>query len=307
MTCQLSIVNYQFFNDLCRELKIFMLSKLTPFLSILFFLGLFSCENNAGKRVSAEKALSAFAIKKKPVVKDPLLIELDNLIKDQNLEDAIIGYRVMDCTQGEPFVIAEHNPNHFFIPASTQKLLTTGAALEIFGTQISRQIFMTNQNSLNWLANKLLKKVGEEKYQKRDFECGCRAVTEFWENKGLDVTGLKLYDGSGLSKENSLTPKFLTDVLFYMMTSPYSYIFYNSLPLSGISGTLRHYTTGTSAEGMIRAKTGTVNGVKSFAGYVNTLSGKKLIFAIIVNNFTCRTKVLKKKLEGVMVKMAEYD
>ena len=61
------------------------------------------------------------------------------------------------------------------------------------------------------------------------------------------------------------------------------------------------------AEGMIRAKTGTVNGVKSFAGYANTISGKKLIFAIIVNNFTCRTKVLKKKLENVMVKMAEYD
>jgi len=58
---------------------------------------------------------------------------------------------------------------------------------------------------------------------------------------------------------------------------------------------------------MIHAKTGTVNGVKSFAGYVNTLSGKKLIFAIIVNNFTCRTKVVKKKLENVMIRMAEYN
>ena len=234
-------------------------------------------------------------------------MELDNLMKDQNLEDAVIGYRVMECTKGKPKIIAEHNPDRFFIPASTQKLLTTGAALEIFGSQIARQIFMTNQNSLNWLANKLCKKVGEEKYQKRDFECGCRAVTEFWENKGLDVKGLKMYDGSGLSKDNSITPKFLTDVLFYMMTSPYNYIFYNSLPLSGISGTLRHYTIGTPAEGMIRAKTGTVNGVKSFAGYVNTLSGKKLIFAIIVNNVTCRAKILKKKLENVMVKMAEYN
>ena len=284
-----------------------MLSKLTPFLSILFFFGLFSCENNAGKKVSSDKLLSTIPVNKKPVVKDPLLLELENLTKDRNLEDAVIGYRVMDCTKGKPVLIAEHNESRFFIPASTQKLLTTGAALEIFGTQISRQIIMTNQNSLNWLANKLCKKVGEEKYQKRDFECGCRAVTEFWENKGLDVTGLKLYDGSGLSKENSLTPKFLTDVLLYMMTSPYNYIFYNSLPLSGISGTLRHYTIGTPAEGMIRAKTGTVNGVKSFAGYVNTVSGKKLIFAIIVNNVTCRAKVLKKKLESVMVRMAEYN
>ena len=284
-----------------------MLSRLTPFLSILFFFGLFSCESNQGKKASPDKLHAIISLQKKPVKKDPLLVELENLTKDKNLADAVIGYRVMECTKGKPLLIAEHNPDRFFIPASTQKLLTTGAALEIFGSQVSRQIFMTNQNSLNWLANKLLKKVGEEKYQKRGFEYGCRAVTEFWENKGLDVTGLKLYDGSGLSKENSLTPKFLTDVLFYMMTSPYSYIFYNSLPLSGISGTLRHYTTGTPAEGMIRAKTGTVNGVKSFAGYVNTISGKKLIFAIIVNNVNCRAKVLKKKLENVMVKMAEYD
>lgn len=283
-----------------------MLSKLTPFLSILFFLGLFSCERNSGKSTSTDNIAASIPLPKKPVKKDPLLIELDNLLKDQNLENAVIGYRIMDCTKGKPSVIAEHNQSEFFIPASTLKLLTTGAALETFGTQISRQIIMTNQNSLNWLANKLCKKVGEEKYQKRGFEYGCKAVTEFWQGKGLDVHGLKLYDGSGLSKENSLTPKFLTDVLYYMMTSPYGYIFYNSLPLSGMTGTLKRYTCGTPAQGMIRAKTGTVNGVKSFAGYVNTISGKKLIFAIIVNNFTCREKLLKKKMEKVMVKMAEY-
>jgi D-alanyl-D-alanine carboxypeptidase/D-alanyl-D-alanine-endopeptidase (penicillin-binding protein 4) len=92
-----------------------------------------------------------------------------------------------------------------------------------------------------------------------------------------------------------------------MTFSPHFPVFYSSLPLSGISGTLHRYMKGTPAEGMIHAKTGTVNGVKSFAGYVNTLSGKKLIFAIIVNNFTCRTKVVKKKLENVMIRMAEYN
>jgi serine-type D-Ala-D-Ala carboxypeptidase/endopeptidase (penicillin-binding protein 4) len=284
-----------------------MLARLTPFLSILFFLGLFSCENNPNTKLAADKTDIASQVQKKKKASDPLFAELENFKKDQSLQDATIGYMIMDCTNGKHEIVAECNPNQFFIPASTQKLLTTGAALEIFGDQISRQIFMTNQNSLNWLANKLLKKVGEEKYQKRDFANGCRAVTEFWNDKGLDTTGIKLCDGSGLSKDNSLTPRLLTDVLLYMMTSPYSYIFYNSLPLSGISGTLKHYTNGTPAEGMIRAKTGTVAGVKSFAGYVNTLSGKKLVFVIILNNLSCRAKILKKKIESVFVRMAEYD
>ena len=283
-----------------------MLAKLTPFLSILFFLGLFSCEHTSKNNKPDGK--TAIAVPQLKVQKsNPLLIELENLKKDKNFQDASIGYVIMDCTNGKHEIVAECNPTGLFIPASTQKLLTTGAALEIFGDQISRQVFMTNQNSLNWLANKLLKKVGEEKYHKRDFENGCKAVAEFWQEKGLDTTGLKIIDGSGLSKDNSLSPKILTDVLLYMMTSPHNYIFYNSLPLSGISGTLKHYTNGTSAEGMIRAKTGTVAGVKSFAGYANTLSGKKLVFAIIVNNITCRAKDLKKKIESVFVRMAEYE
>lgn len=283
-----------------------MLGRLTPLLSILFFLGLFSCENHS-KSESAERKLAYIPQQKRLSKPNKLLAELESLKKDQNFQNATIGYVIMDCTDGKQEVVAEYNPTHFFIPASTQKLLTTGAALEIFGDQISRQVFMTNQNSLNWMANKLLKKVGEEKYRKRDFENGCKAVTEFWQEKGLDTAGLRLCDGSGLSKGNSLSPKLLTDVLFYMMSSPYSYIFYNSLPLSGISGTLKNYTNGTAAEGMIRAKTGTVAGVKSFAGYVNTLSGKKLIFAIIVNNVSCRTRIMKKKMENLFVRMAEYD
>ena len=283
-----------------------MLAKLTPFLSIIFFLGLFSCEHTSRTSKPVGKAEIA-SLQKRISKSNPLLVELEKLKQDKNFQDARLGYMIMDCITGTPEVVAEYNPTGLFIPASTQKLLTTGAALEIFGDQISRQVFMTNQNSLNWLANKLLKKVGEEKYHKRDFENGCKAVTEFWQGKGLDTTGLKLIDGSGLSKDNSLSPKILTDVLLYMMSSPYDNIFYNSLPLSGISGTLRHYTNGTPAEGKIRAKTGTVAGVKSFAGYANTLSGKKLVFAIIVNNITCRAKVLKQKIEDVFVRMAEYD
>ena len=138
-----------------------MLSRLTPLLSILFFLGLFSCENNSKNKLSDSKTGIVIPLQKKQEPKDPLFAELENLKKDQNLQDAVIGYMIMDCTDGKHEIVAEYNPTHYFIPASTQKLLTTGAALEIFGDQISRQIFMTNQNSLNWLANKLLKKVGE--------------------------------------------------------------------------------------------------------------------------------------------------
>jgi serine-type D-Ala-D-Ala carboxypeptidase/endopeptidase (penicillin-binding protein 4) len=273
-------------------------------LPFLLFLTLFSCQHNETKKTTGKPATAQKKSLKPP---DPLLAELENLKQDRTLGDATIGYIVMDCTNANPEVVAEYNTTRTFIPASTQKLLTTGAALELLGTQVARQVVMTNINSLNWLANRLVRRVGDYIYGKRDNENGCRAVMEFWKNKGIDVDGMMMYDGCGLSKDNSLTPKQLYDVLYYMKYSPYFPVFYSSLPLSGISGTLSRYMRGTPAQGMIRAKTGTVNGVKSFAGYVNTLSGKQLIFAIIVNNFTCRTKEVKKKLENVMIKMAEYN
>ncbi|MCX6250100.1 MAG: D-alanyl-D-alanine carboxypeptidase/D-alanyl-D-alanine-endopeptidase [Bacteroidetes bacterium] len=275
--------------------------------SLMLFLSLFSCQHNEKKSASLRINDSTSLVKKPVKPPDPLFAELDNLRKDDAFTDASIGYVIMDCTQSKPVVIAQYNQKQAFIPASTQKLLTTGAALELMGTEVARQVIITNLNSINWLANRLLRKVGDYIYGKRENDYGCKAVMEFWKQKGIDVTGMMMYDGCGLSKENSLTPKQLIDVLYYMKFSPHFPVFYSSLPLSGISGTLHRYMRGTPAEGMIRAKTGTVNGVKSFAGYVNTLSGKKLIFAIIVNNFTCRTKVVKKKLENVMIRMAEYN
>ncbi len=274
---------------------------------LFLFFSLFSCRHNTHNDTNS-KTSGHSLIRTRPVKPaDPLFAELEKLKQDKTLGDATIGYIIMDCTHNNPEVIAEYNPTKTFIPASTQKLLTTGAALELLGNQVARQVIMTNLNSLNWLANKLLRKVGENIYGKHESDYGCRAVMEFWKKKGIGVDGLMMYDGCGLSKENSLTPKQLFEVLYYMKFSPHFPVFYSSLPLSGISGTLARYMRGTPAEGMIRAKTGTVNGVKSFAGYVNTLSGKKLIFAIIVNNFTCQTKVVKKKLENVMIRMAEYD
>jgi D-alanyl-D-alanine carboxypeptidase len=284
-----------------------MRKKIVSIFFLVLFLVSFSCQHSEKKATTITKPATLSSIPSKLRPKDPLFAELENLKNDENFSDASIGYIIMDITKSKPEIVAQFNPTQKFIPASTQKLLTTGAALELLGNQVAKQVIMTNINSLNWLANRLLRRVGENIYGKKENDYGCKAVMEFWKNKGIDVNGLMMYDGCGLSKDNSLTPKQLFDVLYYMTFSPHFPVFYSSLPLSGISGTLHRYMKGTPAEGMIHAKTGTVNGVKSFAGYVNTLSGKKLIFAIIVNNFTCRTKVVKKKLENVMIKMAEYN
>jgi serine-type D-Ala-D-Ala carboxypeptidase/endopeptidase (penicillin-binding protein 4) len=113
-----------------------------------------------------------------------------------------------------------------------------------------------------------------------------------------------LYDGCGVSRYDGITTRQLADILYYMTTSPSFMTFYNSLPLAGVSGTLAKYMKGTKAENNIRAKTGSISRVKSYSGYVRTVSGKRFIFAILVNNFTCSGPDMVKKLEKIMVDMA---
>jgi D-alanyl-D-alanine carboxypeptidase/D-alanyl-D-alanine-endopeptidase (penicillin-binding protein 4) len=116
---------------------------------------------------------------------------------------------------------------------------------------------------------------------------------------------MAFYDGNGLSHNNAITPRQLVDALYVMQKSPYFREFFESLPLAGLTGTLHKAMKGTAAEGRVHAKTGTIGKVKSFAGYVSTISGRKLIFSLIVNNYDGRVKQMKKKLEAVMIRMAE--
>jgi len=236
---------------------------------------------------------------------DPMLEALQLLQNDPLLQNASLGYLVVDVTSKDPVVVADYRARELMIPASTLKIFVTGAALEYFGNQVIPEVTVTNQMSVNWRSSKLLRKIGGKVYNTATTAAGARAILDFWTTKGVNTEGMNFYDGNGLSRNNAISPKQLVDALNVMRTSPYFKVFYESLPLAGLTGTLHKAMKGSAAEGRIHAKTGTIGKVKSFAGYVVTVTGRKLIFSLIVNNFDCRVKLMKKKLEEVMISMAE--
>lgn len=275
--------------------------RLLYILPLLFLFN--ACQDPASeKRVKSKRELS---LKDTVSHYDTLLASLDRLLKDPCLKGAEVGYFIIDVTEGEPVIVAEHHARHQMIPASTLKLFVTGATLEIFGPSVIREVDIINLMSVNWRSSKLLRKIGSEVYKNATTTSGVKAILEFWQTKGVDTEGMILDDGNGLSRNNAISPKQLVDALYAMRVSPYYQTFYESLPQAGLTGTLRKAMKGTAAEGRIRAKTGTIASVKSFAGYAKTVSGRTLIFSLLVNNYECRVKPMKKKLEGVMVKMAE--
>ena len=282
------------------------MNRIFLFLFILLFsASLISCRHGGDKKQALIKTDSTTLRLSEKARHDALSIELNRFLTDPCFKSAIVGYTIYDFTKGLPKLIFEHNAALGMVPASIQKILTTAAALEIFGEPIYHEVTITNLNSINWRANRLLQKIGQKKYGKYDFLHGSQAVMEYWKDKGLNITGLYMCDGSGRSHDNIASPRLLAEVLFKMTTSPVFPVFYNSLPLAGISGTMHKWLVGSYGAGRIRAKTGSLGGVRSYAGYVKTLSGKKLIFTLIINNYNCRTKILKQRVEDLMLGMVK--
>lgn len=94
----------------------------------------------------------------------------------------------------------------------------------------------------------------------------------------------QLHDGSGLTRRNRVSPALVTRLLVELRNDPErGPVVYDALPRAGASGTLARRMRGTAAQGRCRAKTGTINGVSTLAGYCTTVSGRELAFAILQN------------------------
>ncbi len=175
-----------------------------------------------------------------------------------------------------------------------------------FSPKLSEIIHTTNKISYNLYPEHLIVHVGKKLLGTNDNEMGTKAIKQFWTRKGMDTEGMFIYDGSGLTRYNFITARQLTFLLKYMKNKgKYYENFNNSLPVAGKSGTLRRLCKGTNAQGNVRAKSGSISKVRAYSGYVSSLSGEEMAFAIMVNNYTCKDSQMRKMLEKLMINMAD--
>lgn len=168
-------------------------------------------------------------------------------------------------------------------------------------------INLTNTYSINLYAEHLMNQIGVFKYRSGDTGSGTQATTLFWKGKGIDTKGMYVNDGSGLSRFNAITAKQLVAILKHMNESKNHKLYLNSLPIAGKTGTLKNVGKGTAASGRVKAKSGYMTRVRSYAGYVTTKNKRNIAFALIVNNFNCTPYQMKKKMEKIMIKLAEIE
>ncbi len=172
---------------------------------------------------------------------------------------------------------------------------------------LSMLIIPTNHRSNNLYAECIHRMIGVNKSNDGSTVAAARAVTAHWKEKGIDLTGFHMADGSGLARTNTVTARQMTLILYHAAKSTHFAAFSKSLPIAGQSGTMRFIGRGTASEGRVRSKSGSMDRVKSYCGYIQAKSGERYAFALFLNSFTGDPGLLKPKIVRVWNKIIAHS
>lgn len=166
-------------------------------------------------------------------------------------------------------------------PAAATEIASVQSAS--VGEIVQQTLAVSDNNAAEVLARHVGAAIGGD----ASFVGGLEAIFDVLEGLGVDVTGSKAYDGSGLSRENKLTAKTLLDVLRVAASADHPKLreVLTGLPVAGFTGSLRHrFDEGPAdAQGRVRAKTGTLTGVHGLAGIATDLDGNLMAFVFVAD------------------------
>ena len=196
---------------------------------------------------------------------------------------------------GMPVVLGE-------APQGAQTLGTVRSA------PVARLVEQALSQSDNLLTESLARHVALARDLPATFEGAAEAVTDALAGAGLDVTGVSLADGSGLSATDRVPVALLTELLSGAAdgTLPGTSPVLSGLPVAGYDGTLfdRGDEDPETAPGAVRAKTGTLLGVHGLAGTVVTAEGRLLVFAVVADGASTNGEAAEAALDDVASALA---
>ena len=188
------------------------------------------------------------------------------------------------------------------------KLNFTSAEPELAGVEsppLSELLVETNQNSNNLYAEALLRTLGAKVINRSvpnsTDAMGLRSVKAALTELGVEPGSYVLGDGSGLSRHNLVSPEAIAQTLRAMAQSPLASVYRSSLPVAGISGTLRNRFRDSSAKGIVSAKTGAMSGVVALSGYLDAPNYEPLVFSIIVNQSDQPAATLRQAIDEIVL------
>ena len=186
---------------------------------------------------------------------------------------------------------------------------------ETFSPELRKIVKVTNTISNNFFAETIFKMVGKALVERKtgepclgiSYSRASRVIEDYLHERGVSTYGYTQEDGSGLSRQNYVSPRFFTRFYAMMAASPNFREYIETFPGPGRPGTLRTVLSKADPDlkKTIFAKSGSLSSVRCYAGYVDSKRGL-IRFAILVNNYACPTSQVQPKIEGFMEELAKY-
>jgi len=225
-------------------------------------------------------------------------------IKGSIPDPAYLCAYTLDSLLKQSSISIKNNPSTFRLMPSLAQGKQTHIIYTHYSPSLKEIIKKTNTHSINLFAELCLIEAGIALKAQPKTKNAADSVLSYWKKRQMPTQGLRIYDGSGMSHYNSISASQLVFLLNYMRNeSNYYQSFYESLAIAGKTGTLKYFLQNKKTEGKIHAKSGTIDFGKSYAGYIKTVSGKEIAFAIIVNNYSCSKKEATQKIAQLIEKL----
>jgi serine-type D-Ala-D-Ala carboxypeptidase/endopeptidase (penicillin-binding protein 4) len=190
----------------------------------------------------------------------------------------------------------------------SESAVTIGKPLSVLQSPpLAAILIPVNRRSVNLFAEAILKTTAAKLYGKGSTDNGIKAIDRLYDELQVSRHGLKLFDGSGLSPVNMISAKNVGDLLAAMHDHKEFEMYYNSFSIAGDAlsgGFVSRVGKGTALQNNARIKTGTVRGVRSYAGYVTDEQGRQIAFAFMVNNYHCSVSQLNQLYEKILLNLA---
>jgi serine-type D-Ala-D-Ala carboxypeptidase/endopeptidase (penicillin-binding protein 4) len=148
---------------------------------------------------------------------------------------------------------------------------------------LAEDVVIINKVSQNLHAELLWRQMGRAKGDSSPLG-DVAVVHALLQKAGLPRTAYDFADGSGMSTYNRISPRGMVTLLRWAMGQPWGKAWRDSFPVGGVDGTTAGRFKGTSLEGRIFAKTGSINAVAALSGYMTAKSGRTFAFSILAND-----------------------
>jgi D-alanyl-D-alanine carboxypeptidase/D-alanyl-D-alanine-endopeptidase (penicillin-binding protein 4) len=164
---------------------------------------------------------------------------------------------------------------------------------------------LTEKTSQNLHAETYLHLVALQRAGLGSRSAGLDELHDFLDVAKVPKDQYMLYDGSGLSRLNLLTPHAVTSLLSYMAKSTVNDDWFSLQAVAGVDGTLERRFKNVKIRGRISGKTGSLSHVSALSGYVTRKSGKQYAFSILVNNYNAHTAEIRDLIDKLVTLLVD--